>query len=75
MHFFGNQLTDFTGADRAHVVTYGVAFHLGSDGEDFVVAVRYIDDVERESNRWWITRRIVQGVWHRPLAGKIGNLS
>jgi hypothetical protein len=75
MHFFGNQLTDFTGADSAHLVTYGVAFHLGSDGEDFVIGVRYIDDVEREGDRWWITKRIVKGVWHRPLAGEIRGLT
>jgi hypothetical protein len=74
MHFIGSQLTDFTSDDSAHLVTYGIAFHLGSDGEDFVTGVRYIDEVERDSARWWITRRTVQSVWLRPLSGEVRHL-
>jgi SnoaL-like domain len=75
MHYVTNQLTEFTGETTAHVVTYAMAFHLGSDTDDFVIGVRYLDDVERKEGDWWITKRIVEGVWQRPLAGQVQELT
>ena len=72
MHFFGNQLTEVT-ADTGHCVTYGIAYHLGSGtGSDFVIGVRYRDDVVREGGRWLISGRVVEGVWRQPLGAGRG---
>ncbi|MCU1612741.1 MAG: hypothetical protein JWO98_281 [Frankiales bacterium] len=69
MHFFGNQLTDFVGDDGAHVVTYGIAYHLASESgtDDFVIGVRYVDDVRRADGGWQITHRTVEGVWRTAI--------
>ena len=75
MHFFGNQLTEVTG-DTGHCVTYGIAYHLGSGtGSDFVIGVRYRDDVARADGRWLITGRVVEGVWRQPLGPEVVELS
>jgi hypothetical protein len=72
MHFFGNQLTEFNDAG-AHVTTYGIAYHLANvnPGSDFVIGVRYIDDVVRSDNGWIIQARVVQGIWRQPLGDDV----
>lgn len=75
MHFFGNQLTEVT-ADTGHCVTYGIAYHLGSGtGSDFVIGVRYLDDVAREDGKWLIQKRVVEGIWRQPLGADVTELS
>ncbi|HMD25346.1 MAG TPA: nuclear transport factor 2 family protein [Streptosporangiaceae bacterium] len=75
MHFFGNQLTEVA-AGTGHCVTYGIAYHLGSGtGSDFVIGVRYRDDVVREGGRWLISGRVVEGVWRQPLGADVVELS
>ena len=71
MHFFGNQLTEVSG-DTGHCVTYGIAYHLGSGtGRDFVIGVRYTDDVTRTGGRWVISGRVVEGIWRQPLGPEV----
>ena len=75
MHFFGNQLTEVSG-DTGHCVTYGIAYHLGSGtGRDFVIGVRYTDDVTRTNGRWVISGRGVEGIWRQPLGPEVTALS
>jgi SnoaL-like domain len=75
MHFFGNQLTEVSG-DTGHCVTYGIAYHLGGGaGRDFVIGVRYRDDVARADGRWVISARVVEGVWRQPLGPGVTELS
>lgn len=75
MHFFGNQLTEVSG-DTGHCVTYGIAYHLGSGtGRDFVIGVRYTDDVTRTDGRWVISGRVVEGIWRQPLGSEVIALS
>jgi hypothetical protein len=74
MHFFGNQLTEVT-ASTGHCVTYGIAYHLGSGtGSDFVIGVRYLDDVACEDGRWLIRHRVVEGIWRQPLGAEVTEL-
>jgi hypothetical protein len=75
MHFFGNQLTEVSG-DTGHCVTYGIAYHLGSGtGSDFVIGVRYTDEVVRADGRWVINGRVVEGIWRQPLGSQVTELS
>jgi hypothetical protein len=75
MHFFGNQLTEVT-AGTGRCVTYGVAYHLGSGtGRDFVIGVRYQDEVVREGGTWLIHGRVVEGIWRQPLGTDVIELS
>jgi SnoaL-like domain len=76
MHFFGTQLTDVAG-DKASMSTYGVAFHLGSGEEngDFVIGVRYRDEVVRTASGWLIEQRTVNGIWRRVLGSEVENLA
>jgi hypothetical protein len=75
MHFFGNQLTEVT-ANTGHCVTYGIAYHLGSGtGSDFVIGVRYRDDVVRADGQWLISGRVVEGIWRQPLGADVAELS
>ena len=75
MHFFGNQLTEVSG-DTGHCVTYGIAYHLGGGaGRDFVIGVRYTDDVTRTGGRWVISGRVVEGIWRQPLGPEVTALS
>jgi len=75
MHFFGNQIAEISG-DKGHLTTYGIAFHLGgADGNDFVIGVRYLDDVARADNGWLIEERVVEGIWRRPLGDEIQDLT
>lgn len=76
MHFFGNQLTTFT-ESGAHAVTYGIAYHLANPDPDanFVIGVRYLDDVVRGDQGWVIQARTVQGVWRQPLGRDVAVLA
>jgi hypothetical protein len=76
MHFFGTQLAEVDG-DKGHLTTYGIAFHLcgGPSGKDFVIGVRYLDDVARTDDGWLIQERVVEGIWRRPLGNEIQDLT
>jgi hypothetical protein len=75
MHFFGNQLAEISG-DKGTLTTYGIAFHLGKEGGgDFVIGVRYDDEVARTGEAWLIQRRAVQGIWRRALGAEIQDLT
>jgi hypothetical protein len=76
MHFFGNQLTEVTG-DTGHLTSYALAYHLSnnSGGDDFVIGVRYLDDVARAGDGWLITARTVQGIWRRALGDEVLDLA
>jgi len=64
------------GGDSGHCVTYGIAYHLGSGtGGDFVIGVRYRDDVVRADGRWVISGRVVEGIWRQPLGSEVTELS
>jgi hypothetical protein len=57
-------------------VTYGIAYHLGSgNGGDFVIGVRYRDDVVREDGQWLISGRVVEGIWRQPLGADVAEPS
>ena len=77
LHFMGNQYVDVAQrADEGHVETYAVAYHMwppGSDDDDLVMAVRYMDDVVRTADGWIIRNRTVRPQWVRgplPAAGE-----
>jgi SnoaL-like domain len=76
MHFFGTQLTEVNG-DNASMITYGIAFHLGSSEEnaDFVIGVRYRDEVVRADGRWAIQQRSVDGIWKRNVGEEMNILA
>jgi SnoaL-like domain len=71
MHYVTNQLTHFTGEHTAETVAYAMAYHLGSGDEDFVIGVRYHDNVGRIDGDWRITGRVVEGIWQRPTSGDV----
>ncbi|MDX2166959.1 MAG: nuclear transport factor 2 family protein [Deltaproteobacteria bacterium] len=59
MHFLTNVLIELHG-DRASSETYALVYHRleGEDeDEDFVVGVRYLDELTRFPDGWRITRR------------------
>ena len=59
MHLLTNYLIDLHG-DRAGSETYALVYHRleGEDeDEDFIVGVRYLDDLARLADGWRITRR------------------
>lgn len=59
MHFLTNPLVELAG-DAATCETYALVYHrleTEDDTEDFIVGVRYLDDLARGSNGWRITRR------------------
>lgn len=67
MHFLTNQLIELDG-DRAHSETYGLVYHrLAEDAEqeDFIVGVRYLDDLARQGDGWWIVHRTAVLEWQR----------
>lgn len=68
-HFLGNSLIEFDGADVARCETYCLAFHRShADGvdTDHLVAVRYVDRVERRGGGpWLIAHRVVVFDWAR----------
>jgi 3-phenylpropionate/cinnamic acid dioxygenase small subunit len=59
MHLLTNHLIELHG-DRATSETYALVYHRleGEDeDEDFVVGVRYLDDLSRQPDGWRIVRR------------------
>jgi len=59
MHFMANQLVELRG-DRAHCETCALVYHrlqADEDGQDYIVGVRYLDDLERHGDGWWIVHR------------------
>ena len=67
MHFMGNQLIEVSG-DRARCETYAIAYHqLNEDGElrNLAVGVRYLDDLVRRGEQWFICNRLVKLEWQR----------
>ncbi len=76
MHFIGNQLIDVEG-DTAHAESYCVAYHrrrtrYGEQRHDLVIALRYIDRLERKDNEWRIADRKCVFDWtrHDPIAAE-----
>ena len=65
LHFLGNVTIEVTG-DRASSETYAIAYHCPRTGDrQYVVAVRYLDELVRHDGRWLITRRRVCREWER----------
>ena len=62
-HFTGNQLVEVSG-DTAWAEHYGRIYHRRAaietePAEDFIVNVRYVDQMERREGSWKIAKRIV----------------
>lgn len=67
MHLLTNVLIDLDG-DRASSETYGLVYHRLEDAdedEDFVVGVRYLDELARLPDGWRITRRVTKMEFQR----------
>jgi 3-phenylpropionate/cinnamic acid dioxygenase small subunit len=67
MHFLANQLIELN-SDRARCETYALVYHRlaeESDQEDFVVGVRYVDELARHGDGWWIVHRTAVLEWQR----------
>lgn len=67
MHLLANQLIELAG-DHAHCETYALVYHRlvdDADQEDFVVGVRYLDDLARHGADWWIVHRQAVLEWQR----------
>ena len=59
MHFMANQLVELNG-DRASCETYAIVYHrldTEDEAQDYVVGVRYLDDLARHGAGWWIVHR------------------
>lgn len=60
MHFIANQLVELDG-DRARCETYAIVYHRlepdDEDAQDYIVGVRYVDDLARHGDGWWIVHR------------------
>jgi len=76
MHFIGNQLVEVDG-DVAHAESYCVAYHRrqpreGEQGHDLVVALRYVDRLERRDGEWRIADRKCVFDWtrHDPITAE-----
>jgi ketosteroid isomerase-like protein len=69
MHFVGNLLVTVEG-NRAQSETYTIAFHRiaereGRPARDHVVALRYVDRLERRAQEWRISDRTCVFEWTR----------
>ena len=67
MHFMANHLVELHG-DRAECETYALVYHRVQSGaaeRDFVVGVRYLDELARHADGWWIVRRAVRTEFQR----------
>lgn len=67
-HMVGNLYVTFDDASHARSETYAVAYHrlkAGDGGRQYVVAVRYLDQLARRDDRWQITHRTVRREWER----------
>jgi len=59
MHFLANELIELAG-DAARCETYALVYHrlrAEEDAQDFVVGVRYQDELARHGDGWWIVHR------------------
>jgi 3-phenylpropionate/cinnamic acid dioxygenase small subunit len=59
MHFLTNPLIELQG-DAAACETYALVYHRlesDDDAEDFIVGVRYVDQLARRADGWRIVRR------------------
>jgi hypothetical protein len=73
MHLVGNLLVEPAGDDRAHVETYGIAFHRTDGGDaagNLVTGFRFVDDfarrpVEGGPTSWRIASRVAVTDWVR----------
>jgi 3-phenylpropionate/cinnamic acid dioxygenase small subunit len=68
MHFIGNVLVDFDDGTHARAETYAIAYHrlkAGDGGQQYVTAVRYLDQLARHDAQWRITHRLVRREWDR----------
>jgi 3-phenylpropionate/cinnamic acid dioxygenase small subunit len=65
-HHVGNVLVEVHG-DRATSETYAIAYHRerADPRRQYVVAIRYVDELARHDDRWRITRRTVHREWER----------
>lgn len=66
LHFVGNVVVELAG-DTAACETYAIAYHRlrAAPRQQRVVAVRYLDALERREGRWLIVRRVVRREWER----------
>jgi hypothetical protein len=67
MHFVGNQLVDLDG-DRASAETYVIAhWRYDRDGaeQEYVMGIRYRDQLVRQAGRWLIKDRVMHHDWFR----------
>jgi len=73
MHKLGNQLIVVDGApgsERAFAETYAIAHHVLGDAEepsDFVMGVRYVDELEDRGEGWKIADRRMTFEWERSV--------
>lgn len=68
MHLVANVLVDFDDAEHARCETYAIAYHrlkAGDGGQQYVTAVRYLDQLARRDGRWLIVHRRVHREWER----------
>lgn len=67
MHLLANQLIEMAG-DAARCETYALVYHRledEADREDFIVGVRYLDELARHGDGWWIVHRQAVLVFQR----------
>jgi hypothetical protein len=68
MHILANQLIELRG-DAAHCETYALVYHRlqveEEEARDLVVGVRYLDDLTRHGDGWWIIHRTARMEFQR----------
>lgn len=64
LHVLANQTIELAG-DHARSETYALAHHVLPDGRLRVVALRYCDDLVRDTTGWRIAGRVVHREWER----------
>ena len=68
MHFVGNVWVEFDDAAHARCETYAIAYHrlkAGDGGQQYVTAVRYLDQIACRDGHWVIVHRDVRREWER----------
>lgn len=56
-HQLGQSRIEFDGPDKAHGVTYVIAWHENWEGGVCTGRLRYVDEFVRQDGRWLISRR------------------
>jgi hypothetical protein len=67
MHFLNNQLIELDG-ETARCETYALVYHrlqTAEDAQDFIVGVRYLDELRRHGDGWWIVGRTARMEFQR----------